>query len=187
MSDHVLGDGHRQVVLAVVDEEAEADEVGQDGRRARLCPDRWRRLGLARLGLDYGEAAGGMSMLVMRWKGAGCFGASRGNETDGRTGRCEDLYSANGLVSQMHSTRRGWIGLELNGPFQMERFSSARVGCMAAQSWVCAIACGSRHGSFNVAGSKSRDAAPRRRKFSTANFSTDMCRNSAAVVQVQPL
>ena len=40
MPDHVLGDGDVVVDLAVVDRELEADEVGQDGRGARLRADR---------------------------------------------------------------------------------------------------------------------------------------------------
>lgn len=39
MAHHVLGDEHVVVDLAVVDLELEPDEVGQDGRRARLRAD----------------------------------------------------------------------------------------------------------------------------------------------------
>lgn len=41
VSDHLISDGHRNIVLAVVDHEAEAYKVGHDGARARLCVD-WR-------------------------------------------------------------------------------------------------------------------------------------------------
>lgn len=41
MPDHVLSDSHGEVVLAVVDHEAEADKVGHNSARARLCED-WR-------------------------------------------------------------------------------------------------------------------------------------------------
>lgn len=57
MSDHVLGDGDGQVVFTVVDEEAQADKVGQNGGGACLSPDRRRLVSLSGLWLDYGEAA----------------------------------------------------------------------------------------------------------------------------------
>jgi hypothetical protein len=44
MPDHVLGDGHVVVYLAVVHLKLEAYEVGQDRGGARLCPDRLRPL-----------------------------------------------------------------------------------------------------------------------------------------------
>jgi hypothetical protein len=53
MPDHVLGDGHVVVHLAIVHLELEADEVGQDGGGARLRPDRLELL--ARRGPCDGE------------------------------------------------------------------------------------------------------------------------------------
>lgn len=41
VAHHLLRDGDGDVVLAVVDHEAEADKVGDDRARARLCED-WR-------------------------------------------------------------------------------------------------------------------------------------------------
>ena len=41
VADHLLGDGHVVVHLAIVHLKFQPDEVGQNGRRACLCPDRW--------------------------------------------------------------------------------------------------------------------------------------------------
>src|SRR5690606_18351059 len=49
VTDHVLGDQHRDELLAVVDAEREADELRQDGRPPRPCPDHLVAARLARL------------------------------------------------------------------------------------------------------------------------------------------
>ncbi len=57
VADHLLGDSHVVVHLAIVHLKLQADEVGQNGRRARLCPDRWDLL--PRYGTCDGKPGGG--------------------------------------------------------------------------------------------------------------------------------
>ena len=63
MADHVLGNGHVVVDLAVVDLEREADEVGKDGGGACLGADRGRVLALLNLGES--ETVEGAKLLLI--------------------------------------------------------------------------------------------------------------------------
>lgn len=82
VTDHVLGDGEGEIVLAVVDLELEPDKVGQDGGRAGLRADR-RNLVALLLGPHDGQS----EREEAAWLGGAGSGCVCGTATGQRTDR----------------------------------------------------------------------------------------------------